>query len=309
MSWTRAAARVVGGLTLVAAMSLTDAAHAPAASPDIVGWWHKAHVSSAQDPVILPALPVQVMPTTGMLVANDPSGPFAVGAVRYRAAAPAVLKLRIDANNENLGTPVVRACPTTTSWDAASGGVWDRRPAYDCAKGSDGQLSADGESVSFLLGSDAGVTGADLPTISVALVPADGSTPFTVAFEHPDEDSLVGSAVTTPTPSPGTAGEPTSAPPVEYVDPQTGETITFPSVEVDRSIADPEPAPQASAPAASEVAAPQSSAPVDDQRGQRIMAVALLGALVGGLWWFGARPTRPPRLLLRRANDAPTYKV
>jgi len=42
---------------------------------------------------------------------------------------------------------------------------------------------------------------------------------------------------------------------------------------------------------------------IADDRGERVMAVVLLAAIIGCLWWFGGHPTRPPRLLGSLGSD------
>lgn len=46
---------------------------------------------------------------------------------------------------------------------------------------------------------------------------------------------------------------------------------------------------------------------VADNRGDRIVALLLLLAIIGALAWFGGRPSRPPRLLgsLRSDRESP----
>jgi hypothetical protein len=43
----------------------------------------------------------------------------------------------------------------------------------------------------------------------------------------------------------------------------------------------------------------------DTSRGERVLAVALLGALVMAWWWVGGQPARMPRLVSAVAGGSP----
>ena len=309
---------------LLAAASLASAgfvalsssgAHADA--PEASGYWTKAQVPSSS-PVTVPAPPT--VPSGGLYVANDPSGPTAISAVRYVVpeGVEGTLALKIAAGS----TPQVAnisACTATTSWDPPSGaGDMANAPKYAPSTCVIGQLAPDNSVYTFLL------SPAQQPkpgTIDVVLIPtpAAGPQPFSVSFEHPGGDSLA----TSPAPEEESAPSQSPEPVVAPSEPQTAPTVapstgtqtyapasggsdTAAPILSTPTASKPVVAPRTAARPALPAAQPVVAAKVPDDQGQRLLAVGLLLALAAGLWWVGGRPARPPRLLGPFGNVAVT---
>jgi hypothetical protein len=183
---------------------------ANAQAPVRTGWWNTATVSGN-------ALPSTTSPGN-LRVSGGPSGSMAYAALSYHVPtyASATLTLHAVAGTE-IGTPVVLACPTQTdTWPAGGDQPIQAAPAFDCA----------GRSVTAVVGSDSlGTTLTFLldpsqqvaPGVtSLAIVPGEASTAFSLDLAVPDEHSLNVAAVS---PSPAPTQEPTvratagSAPP------------------------------------------------------------------------------------------------
>src|SRR3954470_14449988 len=197
-----------GCIVAAGAVALTSAlgGWALADAPSRTGWWNAATAGGV-------ALP---QPTTGaddLHVSQGASGPAALAAVAYDllgTLSDATLVLKV-APSSAVGTVAVAACPTTdATWKAGGDQPIDAAPKYDCAHGVPGVTAADGTTVTFLL--DAGqqaVTGG----LSLALVPQDGATPFSVDFAKPDASSLSAVVETPAVSEPAPAGPAAALPP------------------------------------------------------------------------------------------------
>ena len=184
--------RLVSFAGLVVGAVLVLGGPAPAAPPDVTGWWWFAQPSGS--PVPVPAPPY--VPEDGLYVASNPTGTEALSAVRFAAAAGTTLRLVIA---DVRGDVRLGACRVTEPWEGAHGGAIAEAPPYDCATGAvPGEVSDDGTAVTFAVGAlvDDGV-------LDVVVVPglddAGGTPTFQVAFEPPGDDALTGSATTTTT--------------------------------------------------------------------------------------------------------------
>lgn len=250
-------------------------------------------------------------------------GPEAFGAVRYSvpAGAEASLTLRFTPTttsqpggvNPDGGT--LSACPVSSPWDPVQNGRYDASPKYDCANGVVGVFA--GDTVSFPLAAALATNG----LFDLAIVPS-GTKPFKLSIGAPDSSSLALTSV--PETEPEFSSEEFDAsmfedPAAEFFEESfttdeafgaedfgavgaeefgsgeftSGGFVTSPgSVATTRTPA---------APVGSQVAVPAGIARnpfrPDASRGERMMALAVLMALAGALWWVGGKPVRPPRLL------------
>jgi hypothetical protein len=295
-----------GSAIAVAAWPVGAGADAPEAS----GYWTKLQVSGS--PVTVPASPT--VPAGGLMVANDPSGPTAISAVRFTVpdGSAGALVLHVAAGS-TAAVANISACPTTRHWDPPGGaGAIKDAPTFDATRCVIGQLAADSSTFTFQV-SAAAAGGAAPGSIDVALVPtaAAGPAPFSVTFSAPGPDALTPTSAspaaggTEPTsdaspstsPSPGYAGGFTS------VDPSSssfrGSVVATPGTPAPPTVAAPAAAsrPQVAQRPAGATSAVAALPGHRDARGQRALAVGLLVLMTVGWWWFGSRPVRPPQLL------------
>ncbi len=250
--------------------------------------------------------------------APRPLGPEAFGAVRYSVppGADATLTFRYTptstsqpgAVNPDVGD--LFACPVTRTWDPVQNGRYDSAPSYDCGTGVAATVAA-GE-VTFALPATLNVDG----LYDLALVPM-GTRPYKVGFEAPSDGSIALMNVPESAPEESfDAG--TFEDPALLTDPafDDGSTFTaddlgaatfdefsagdFSAGEFTSSTGPVARAPRAGTAAPSQVAVPAAIANPfrkDASRSERLMAVAILGALAAALFWIGGQPVRAPRLL------------
>jgi len=209
--------RVVATVLLVGGVTLGWTTGAGAASDMEAGWWDR------NADALLPAL--DPPPDGALRVANDPTGPSAVAAVRFalddgEADPTLVLRTADDPVPADAGFV---ACPATSDWEPADGEPLDDAPSADCdGSAALGAVAADGASVSFDLS-----TFPDGPTFDVVISPApSGANPvadtYAVDFAIPTADDVVarpapaapggGSGAGAGTASPGAAAGPTASP-------------------------------------------------------------------------------------------------
>ena len=160
---------------------------ARAQAPDAQGWWWIGGTPVGLAPPYVPA--------DGLYVANNPSGPEAVSAVRFvlaggGGAGTLTLVLAGDAR----GTPMVGLCRLTTDWQPVQGGALSAAPACDVNGPTvQGTFASDGKSVSFPVGALARDGRLD-----VGIVPgrdASGASPtFQAAFAKPTDSALTAAA-------------------------------------------------------------------------------------------------------------------
>lgn len=269
------------------------------AALDSYGWWYKPN--QVPDNLAAPPAPPGV-PSDGLYIAADPSGPFALAAVRYIADGPGVLTLSLAPEGQS-GPPSIAACMALTTWDGSSAGRWDGIPEYDCASQVEGALSEDGTSMTWALTPTLQrVSG----TYDLALVPL-GPVPFGTSFEAPQGSSLV-TFGGEDDPFAPTSESPTYQEPAGFEGGgQAGDfgsfDTTFPDVDESRTsnsgAGEPAPPPTSDLPVSSGVQPVAVTRPLvlPDDRNERMAAVAGLALLLLGAWWFGGRTVRPPRLL------------
>lgn len=284
-----------GVLLLAASGALVSAPAAAEVMLETNGWWWKPN--QVPNNLAVPPVPPGVQ-SDGLYVAADPSGPFAVAAVRYLAYGSGTLTLEFTPDG-NAGIPAIAACVALTNWDGATAGRWEGKPIYDCARQSDGVVSEDGSEMAWQLDPTmqrvAGV-------YDIVLSPV-GPVPFAASFNAPRSESLVTDGAGEPPPL-SSSSEPLAADPAA---PSGGDSVpfetTFPVVDESRNAlpdaaepagAAPAPPPRLSAPIVPAVANPLA---LPDDRNERLAAMVGLGLMLLGAWWFGGRTVRAPRLL------------
>lgn len=318
-SRVRVALRVGAALLVLAGVPLVWFGDAAAEAPDRVGWWFKAN----QNPLLPPVAPPNV-PPGGLYVANDPSGPAGISALRYfsEGTEAATLTLQVDPSATARELAIV-ACPATGPWDPAAGGEFARAPTDACdTTAVPGTPAADGSTVTWELSS---AFGDGTGGFDVVLKPTPGNVePFQVPFKPPDDTSF--------TPSSGGSSESTfefsdgggaAAFDSSTFDGSTFGGSTFDTPAFDGGFSTPSfdsggsfdvgAPPDVGAPSAggelgagagdesvaltTRPPAKVPAVPTPDTTAERITAVVLLLAMAAGLWWLSTKPLPSPRLL------------
>ena len=261
-------------------------------------------------PVTLPeedtGNPNPTVPEGGLWVANDPTGPVALSALRYRGDIGAgTLTLRFAPGSTTVG-PVV-ACPALSSFSPGPNGAWADRPAHDCDRlALGGRLTVDRTGLEFTIPQGFLPFGQRVLDIVILPSPSSGD-PFSLYFEAPDADSLDVSQgqmlppplAELPEPDPLTLPEPVSS---DTSFDSGGSDFTDLPVEVTT--------PEETAAPADDTPSPVSPIaevlePFIESRTGRIIAVAVLLGMGAGLWYFGGQPVRHPQLLGAMAGETP----
>ena len=170
-----------------AAVGLLATRPVAAVAPNATGWWFKLQPAGVGVPVAPPNVP-----PGGLFVADDPTGPTAVAALRFEVdeGAPATLALKAAQESTTMAA-TIDACPASTPWSPPAGGspgpIGDAPKADNCQPVR-GQPSADGSSIGWSLPASFQTTPG---TIDVVLLPSAGAAPFAVAFDKPGDDSLL----------------------------------------------------------------------------------------------------------------------
>ncbi|MCU1485936.1 MAG: hypothetical protein JWN67_2682 [Actinomycetia bacterium] len=188
--------RLLALLALV--LAATPVGAASAAAPELASWWYEPQQLPEARLPSPPNVPAGGLLVQHLAAAANPSladvvpagalsGTVAYGAVHTTTTpgSRGTLVLRTAAGSTAL-TAELRACATTSAWNAEDGaGPWFSRPTYDepCAAGA---VSGDGTSVTFPLAAELTKDG----VLDVAIVPAAGATPFSVVFAPPDDRSI-----------------------------------------------------------------------------------------------------------------------
>lgn len=286
----RAARRLAAALCVAAIpFVLTASADADAASS--FGWWYQLNDSSL--PVAPP--PPPGAPSGGIYVQGTLAGPSAYGAVRFSSpgTTAGVAKLVVESSN---GAVEVAMCPTTSPWQAADGGPWQAKPAFDCSTAKTlGVLAADGKTLTFQLTDALAKSG----EYDLAIVPdPTAQTVFSLSLSAPGPDFFTPTSTT-----------PTTLPPVEVIEPPvdsggTGGFDTGGSFSAGGSTTDVgsflEPTPTAPPATIGDGAGGSGSGggagrlptqPVahTDSSAERIAAAIGLGLLAAALWFTGNR--------------------
>ena len=300
------------GVVLMAASGLLGASTAGAESMlESNGWWYKPN--QVPNNLAVPPAPPGVQ-SDGLFVSADPSGPFALAAVRYLAEGAGTLTLEFSPEG-NTGSPAIAACVALSTWDGATAGRWEGKPIYDCARQSEGVVSEDGATMVFQVDPTMQrVAG----TYDLVLAPI-GPVPFAAAFNAPRNDSLVtegGSGTASDTDAVASTSEPYAGDPVPSGTGDFGSIdTTFPVLDESRaaggSTAPAQQTPGATSPRITTPIVPAVSNPLalPDDRNERLAAMAGLGLLLLGAWWFGGHVVRPPRLLGSVAGRAQAIEL
>jgi hypothetical protein len=287
--------RVLGlGAALVTVAVGWLAGPVAADAPTQVGWW------SRLNPGLPVPVPVPVVPDGGLYVANDPSGPTAISALRYAAADGTPGTLTLQFAGSPVGTPAIVACRVTSAWAPAAGGPMSQAPSYDCAEAVPGRVAADGTAVTWELPGSFATLGAT----EVALVPAPDAGPFQAPFAKPSATSFVpGAAPASPAESPGPVAESEGAASFEPA-PDAGAPLELPAsggtFDLPPPPSPPAPATAVGTPAArggqvALPAVPRVATPAGSGRSDQALGFALLASLAAALWMLADRPARAPR--------------
>lgn len=242
------------------------------------------------------------VPDGGLWVANDPTGAYAVSAIRFRGdIGSAELTLRFAPGSSTPG-PVV-ACPIISDWAPGPEGAWRDRPAHDCDRlAITGLLSPDATTLTFAIPQGFSQFGERVLDIYLGPKPSSGD-PFTVYFEAPDADSLevLGGQQAPPPeqelPEPEPAALPTTMPPPTSATPAVAAPVGSPTTTA-TTVEDASPVVDIGGGAGP---VPQPVAefvePFTESRASRIVAITLLLLMGLGLWYLSGQQVRPPRLL------------
>lgn len=261
---------------------------APAQAPDEQGWWWLAGATGIAPPGV---------PPDGLYIANNPSGPQGVSALKFTlAGGGSAGMLRLDLAGAPSGQPVIGLCQLTDDWEPAQGGSLSDAPP--CAEGgatAAGEASADGQNYTFSVGaliSDG--------LLNVAVIPGADSGTFSVAFKKPADDALTaagtsssGSGETSPAPetTPSTSFSPApsfNAPPPTFA-PQS------PDAPITGSARPRESTGPTGTGVASPIAQPRTET---SNNGWRIAGFVLLGLTALAYHRLSTMPDRPPRSLV-----------
>ena len=287
---TRRVCRVAAALCLFAIpLVLTVSAGADSASS--FGWWYQLNDSAL--PLAPP--PPPGAPSGGIYVQGTLAGPTAYGAVRFtsQGTTAGVISLAIESTT---GAVEVAVCPTTAAWQAADGGVWQKRPTFDCSTSKAlGVTAADGKSLTFQV-TDAFAAAGEY---DLAIVPdPTAQTVFSLSLTAPGPDFF------TPTSSAPTTVPPVTEPPVLPGDfaPDAGSTLGAPIPDLgptagagnflEEPTATAPPSTAADPGGSSGVAGPssgQQDQPGSPNDAERVMAGIGLALLAAGLWFVGNR--------------------
>lgn len=252
--------------------------------------------------------PNPAVPEGGLWVSNDPSGPRAVSALRFRGdIGSGELTLTI-APGSTVAGPVV-ACPIISDWSPGPEGAWRDRPAIDCDRFElGGKYSSDSTQMVFTI--PQGFTEFGERAVDIGLRPAVGAGDiFDLYFEAPDADSFEVFQGQQPPPPASTLPEPEESSLPTTRPPSTSGQASSPTTAVPTTTTDDEAAgPVDMTGGDGPVPAPVADVvePFTESRASRIFAVTLLLLLGLGLWYLSNQEVRQPRLLggLSRARDA-----
>jgi hypothetical protein len=305
------------------------------------GWWSKWQVDPSASPGIPPAVPVApVLPAPptgdegGLTVAHGPDGPQAIAAMYFTVEAPVDGTLYLEvAPKQKPGTgpsttveqapdpdtivlppdATVLACAALSSWDGETNGPWSKVPTWDAGNCVSGTVTSGGTAMFWTLSASMQDINDNYDLVLVPTgpppPPPDGAptapvqTSYMVNFASPGPDTLVTelppeeeTTTTTTTVELDDPPPPGSAPDL-LVPPPAGFTTSTSSGR----------APRTSLVAVRRPPGAVARTPFrfPDTRRERIMAVSMLLAMAGALWWLGGNPGRGPRLIGAVAGRTP----
>ena len=333
--------RVAVALLVLAAGVVVGGELVAADAPVKQGWWSRWQVDPAGSPLppAVPVTPTLPAPPTGdeggLTVAHGPDGPTAIAAMYFTVEASVDATLYLEAAPKQKAGPepadgpdgaphpdtivlpdgaTVLACTALSAWDGEVNGPWSKVPTWDAAGCAPGTVTSDGTAMFWTLSSAMQDLDENYDIVLVPTgppptpapppegAPSPPGTTYMVNFASPGADTLVTEDLpdeeTTTTTTTGPEVDP--YPPVDpgvFV-PPTGGFMT-PTTMVQRT-------------PTSLVAVRRPSAPttrtafrLPDSRRDRIMAVSMLLAMAGALWWLGGNPSRGPRLIGAAAGRTP----
>jgi hypothetical protein len=307
----RRAAGALGAAVMLGTV-LGLATVAGADTPYQTAWWNQLQAAvPGVSAVTVPAPPT--VPADGLYVAGQASQPTAFSGLRYGldGSAEATLTLKVAPGSTATGAQI-DACPIVGNWGAGANQAMSVAPQVDCERlRVAGQTAADGSAITWALPAafyDAAKYGDD-----IALVPG-GSAPVQVAFQAPDDAAFASRA----------AADAGTTEPATDLSPAGGDAFSIdagfdsgallPTPDIPSSSSAAAPAPRRTAPRVALPVSPVTPIVAGDARRERIMAVALLAALAGVLWWLAGLRERAPKLLgglsvAEVAVDVPTGRV
>lgn len=327
---------IAGSAGLLLGLAALPFLPAAADAPGEYGYWTKAQTPTSPNPSIPvpPTIPVpppeQVVPSGGMYVAlatntgtvnpeavPSPTEPAAVSALRFYVTpgSEVSLSLGLAEGQDADGPPqanhpayVVDACTVNTEalpWDPPEGaGRWEDRPTWDCDTTSAPSIvEEDGQRFSWELGTAFEATEG---IIDVVLVPRGvqdpedptrvDPVPFQLSFAPPDDQALL--ILSSPEEEDPTIDD--TGGDFDFGGFGSDDTSFLDETAFggDTGTTDTGGTPTTLGRRPNLPFRPIARAPLPlDNRFDRILAVMLLFAIGGGLWWIGGSPARAPRLL------------
>ena len=307
------------------------------------GWWSRLQVDPATSPLppAVPVTPTLPAPPTGddggLTVAHGPDGPTAIAAMYFTVQAPVDGTLYLEAapkqkpgtgpststtiddapHPDSIVLPpeaVVLACSALSAWDGEVNGPWSKVPTWDAGNCVPGTVTSGKTAMFWTL--KASMQDLD-DNYDIVLVPTGppppppegaeappAQTTYMVNFASPGADTLVTEALPEEEPTTTTTTEP------EVDPPPTGPGLGGFSVPPPGGFTTPTAALRTTPTSLVALRRPpatvrRTSLRLPDTRRERIMAVSMLLAMAGALWWLGGSPTRGPRLIGAVAGRRP----
>jgi hypothetical protein len=307
---------IAAGCVALAVPVALGAGTASADAPDKYAWWWKPKQNATL--TFVPAPPN--VDTSDFFVANDLTGPLAIGAVHFQVLGSGDATLTLKAKDSSTFTAAdIGACPATSVWDGVFAGSWDQKPTWDAGGCVKGTAAADGLSMTWTVGSAFQPADGVEGEYSVILVPQ-GTVPFSVVVRQPDDSTFTGYApgapgggFTDPGVPDGSAAGDGFAPVGDSFGSSdigavggAGPALDLPAAPVGGASG----APAGGSGGAAAGAGGSAVLPVqaagtssDDDTGARVASAVLLGLIAAALWWLGGVRQAVPA---PAALDAPT---
>lgn len=320
MNRRRVGLRTMAAACVALAVATAAGGTASADAPDKYAWWWKPKQNASL--TFVPSPPN--VDTTDFYVANDVSGPLAVGAVHFQVLGSGEGTLTLEAKDQSTFTAAdVGACPATSVWDGVFAGSWEQKPTWNAGACVKGAAAPDGTSMTWKIGEAFAPADGSEGEYSVVLVPQ-GNVPFSVVIVQPDDSAFTGYTAGAPGGGFTEAGA-TDAGFSPAADPggsfaaadggAVGSSFDMPAASTDVGAgvgtgATAAPVPGGNAPAApaggtgrsAALPVPTALTSTGGDTGERVASAVLLGLIAAALWWLGGvrQPAPAPALL-----DAP----
>ncbi|HVF73811.1 MAG TPA: hypothetical protein VM938_02080 [Acidimicrobiales bacterium] len=307
------------------------------------GWWSKWQAEPATSSALPPTIPITPTvpgPPTGdeggLTVAHGLDGPQAIAAMHFTVEASVDATLYLEAApKQKAGTgpststtvdqaphpdaivlppgATVFACPALSAWDGEVNGPWSKVPTWDNVNCAPGTVAAGGTAMFWTLSSSMQDVDDNYDIVLVPTGPpppppggapsAPTQTSYMVNFASPGAGTLV----TEDLPD---DDEPTTT--TTLPDDDTPPLISVPELFEPPTAGLAAPPTRVGSTPTSLVALRRPPSTVartpfrfPDTRAERMMAVSMLLAMAGALWWLGGSPTRGPRLIGAVAGRTP----